>query len=240
MPEEETLELETIADDLAEIEAEPGVNGYGESYQEETTIDYYAVASEAIDRAFLEELEARYRPTEEQTLSPEEDFLLDASLSEVRAAPAAEGVRAVQTMPKSQAYLLNLDGTEYYAWFPAGAKLQVTDEGDIYNESGANITGVISTSLTGVSLNGYNDFVTVAPLLATSSNNNAYRYGSRVYITDYYSSGNTLYNNVTYVTSAKKVEAPGAGYGFSSYQIMVFCALLFVVVLLILRGGRRT
>lgn len=240
-PEESApAEEETVAPDLSMIEAEPGIDGNGDPVTtEESSIDYYAEASEAIDRAILAELEARYNSQEETTLSPEEDFLLDASLTKVVAAPAAVNDRAVHTMPVSEAYQIELDGVQYYCWFPNGARVQVTDEGDIYNESGSNITGLISTSLTGVNLSGYNDFVTFAPLLATSSNNNAYRYGSRVYITDYYVSGNTLYNNVSYVQSAKMIKAPGAGYGFNSYQFVVYAGLCLICVLLLLRGGHK-
>lgn len=243
-PEEESQEepapvLETVAQELSQIEAEPGIDGYGEPITEATSIDYYSLAMDAIERAAYESLaEKLEETTEEHTLSPEEDFLVDAPLVQVLAAP--DPVRAASpTMPKSKAYLLELDGVEYYAWFPAGATLGVSDEGYIYNEGSANISAVISTSLNGVSLGGYNDFVTVAPLLATSSNNNAYRYGSRVYITDYYVQGNTLYNNVTYISSAKALETPGAGYGFSNYQIAILAGVLLIVILLVMRGQRK-
>lgn len=242
-PEEESQEepapaLETVAADLNQIEAEPGINALGEEMTE-SSVDYYALAMEAIERAYMESLaEKLEETTEESTISLEEDFLAQPELAEVRA--AADPVRAASpTMPKSKAYLLELDGVQYYAWFPSGSTLGVSDEGYIYNEGSANISAVISTSLDGVSLGGYNDFITIAPLLASSSNNNAFRYGSRVYITDYYVQGNTLYNNVTYIGSAKMIDKPGAGYGFSSYQLVVFAALLLIVIMLFMRGNRR-
>lgn len=208
-PEEPAPALETVAADLNQIEAEPGVNAMGEEMTE-SSVDYYALAMEAIERAYMESLaEKLEEKTEETTLSIEEDFLAQPELAEIRA--ATDPVRAASpTMPKSKAYLLELDGIQYYAWFPSGSTLGVSDEGYIYNEGSANISAVISTSLDGVSLGGYNDFVTVAPLLASSSNNNAYRYGSRVYITDYYVQGNSLYNNVTYVGSAKMISSNAA------------------------------
>lgn len=244
MPEE----LETVAENLEEIEAEPGVNPYGESVVSETgeSLDYAAIASEAIERAQYESLAAIYGEeeteavlqTEEPTLSVEEDFLLQPEITSVL---AAEPVRAAQIydMPEAKAYKLNLDGTEYYAWFPSGAELVVTDEGYFYNGTASAITGVISTSLDGINLNGYNDFVTVAPLLSTSSNNNAYRYGSRVYITDYYVSGSNLLSTVSYVSSYSCVKEPGAGYGFSKYQLTIFGLLFLAILLLVIRWGKK-
>ena len=58
MPEEETvIELETLADDLADVEAEEGVNPYGESISGESEVDYQAIASQAIDAYILESLQ---------------------------------------------------------------------------------------------------------------------------------------------------------------------------------------
>lgn len=240
MPEE--FELETLAEDLAGIEAEPGINPYGEAMTEEVTIDYESIAQEAIDQYILSSLEARYN-TEEQleeiTLSPEEDFALDSPMVGVKAAPLAAAAPAQNVMPEQKAYKLDLDGREVYAFFAADAELGVTDDGYIYNETGANITGIIADSLDSFSLNSYNDTVTVAPLLNSSGNNNAYRYGSRVYVTDYYSSGTTLQNSVTYISEAKLLDSPGAGYGFSRFQIVSFTMLLLMVFLLIVRFARK-
>ncbi len=240
MPEEETLELETVAAELSDIEAEPGVNAEGETY-----IDYSAIASEAIERAEYERLQSIYGETEtdpvleteETTLSVQEIFNLDSELVAVNAAPE---VRAVTPeMPEAKAYKLNLDGREVYAWFPSGARLVVTSDGYLYNETGSSITGIISDSVNGVSFNGYNDTVTIAPLLTGSGNNNAFRYGSRVYVTDYYVSGSSLYNSTTYITDATCTKEPGAGYGFSSYQYCIFGLLFVLVLMLIVRFFRK-
>lgn len=244
MPEEETLELETLAPDLDHVEAEPGVNGNGEPYTaEETLLDYQAIASEAFERAEYERLQAIYGTTEEETtpeettLSVEEDFLLDSQLVEVRAASQLRVANPV--MPEAKAYQLNIGGTTYYAWFPAGARLVVCEDGTIYNETGANITGIISNSLNGVNVNGYNDTITVAPLLSGSGNNNAYRYGSRVYTTHYYVSGSSLLNSTTYQTDVTCEKEPGAGYGFTNFQYVTIGILLILLFLLIVRFFRK-
>lgn len=243
-PEETAPAIEEIVtaevpQDLAEIEAEPGVNALGESVTEESYLDYEAIASEAIERAILEDLLERYETTaEESTLSQEDIFQLDSELTEIRAvkAPAAN---VPYVMPEAEAYKIILDGVEYFAWFPDGNELVVTDEGRLYNPSASNITGIISTTADGVSFNSYNDTVTVAPLLTASGNNNAYRYGSRIYITDYYVTGSQLYNTVSYVTNAEVVKKPGAGYGFSRYQIISLAILLVMLFLLMIRWGRK-
>lgn len=237
--EEESIQAETVAAELSEIEAEPGVNALGESMTEESTVDYYALASQAIEMAWLEELEARYSTaeevTEEVTLSPQEIFDLQSQLVEINAAPLAAAASSNPTMPAVKAYKLNLDGREVYAWFPGGAVLGKSDDGYLYNESGSNVTGVIADSLDGLSFNSYNDTITVSPLLNASGNNNAYRYGSRVYLTHYYTSGNTLYNTTQYISSAEVVEIPGAGYGFSRYQVLIFFLLAIIAVFSLLR-----
>lgn len=240
MPEEETLELETVAENLDQIEAEPGVNAEGETY-----IDYSAIASEAIERAEYERLQAiygesetdPYQETEESTLSVQEIFNLDSEMVSVNAAPEVKAV--LPTMPESKAYKLILDGREVYAWFPSGSRLVVTSDGYIYNETGSTITGVISDTINGVSFNSFNDTVSITPMLSGSGNNNAYRYGSRVYITDYYVSGSSLFNSTSYVSNATCVREPGAGYGFSNYQYAMFGLLFVLVLLLIVRFFRK-
>lgn len=241
MPEEE-MTLATVAENLSDIEAEPGVDAMGESMTAQESDIFVDSLQEILDREGYdlqivprtEELQ-----TEEVSLSPAQEFALDAELVGVLAAEDPDLARAITpVMPVSKAYRLDLDGVEYYAWFPSGSELVVTDDGYIYNESSANITGVISTTSDGVSLGSYNDFVTVAPLLTTGSNSNAYRYGSRVYITDYYPSGNNLVNTVSYVTSAKAVDVPGAGYGLSKYQILTVAFFVIVVFLLLIRGRK--
>lgn len=229
---------ETLPDGLDGVEAEPGVDGYGES------IDYESIASEAIDQYILQSLEARYHTEEqreENTLSIEEDWALDAPLVGIKAAAAPDQVLAAvhPAMPEAKAYQLQLDNRTVYAWFPDGATLGVSDDGYIYNASGSNITGVIADNLDGIDINGFNDTVTITPLLNSSGNNNAYRYGSRVYITDYYTSGSTLQNTVSYVQSAQLVKAPGAGYGFSSFQLAVYGFGLLLVLLLVMRFIRK-
>lgn len=241
MPEET---LATVAEDLNQIQAEPGVNALGESY-EETQLesdDFVAALQEILDQEGyeLQIVAATEAETEElSTISLEEDFLAVPILDEIRAASDPQAARAVMpALPTSKAYKLDLDGYQYYAWFPAGAELVVTDEGYIYNESSSNISGVIAASADGVSLGGYNDFVTIAPLLSTGSNNNAYRYGSRVYITDYYAGVNGLSSTVNYISSAKAIDKPGAGYGFSRYQLLTVGFFLILVLVLLIRGRK--
>lgn len=236
MPDQETKidELQTVAENLADIEAEPGVNAFGESIEESSSIDYQAIASEAIEMAILQELEARYASNEDELITDEETLSIDEIFRQDAALQAVQGIeiRAANNpvMPEAKAYKIELDGVQYYCWFPAGAEVGITDDGYLYNETANNITGIIATDLSGVSLNSYNDSVTIAPLLNTSGNNNAFRYGSRVYISDYYSSGNTLNYTTTYVNDAKVIEKPSPGYGFSRFQI----ALLFVAGLIVL------
>lgn len=238
---EETFEFETIADDMAAIEAEPGVNPYGEEPETQQVDDiYYEIASKAIEEYILSAAEASTeseKQSEEATLSVLEDFEMPAALNEVKAVPMLTAVNSV--MPEQKAYKLDLDGREVYAWFPAGAELGVTDDGYIYNETGSNIVGIIADSLDAVHINGVNDTVTVTPLLNGSGNNNAYRYGSRVYLTHYIVSGTTLQSTVNYVSSSSLVKRPGAGYGFSSFQLTMFGIGLLLVLILIVRFVRK-
>lgn len=233
--------METVAPDLSQIPAEPGIDGYGESMTEPANDVFIQELQNILDQEGydLQIVERTEPETEVSTLSLEEEFAAQPELAEVRAASDPELSRAQSPlMPEEKAYKLSLDGVEYYAWFPAGAELVVTDEGYIYNEGASNITGAISNSLNGLSLGSYNDFVTIAPLLTTGSNSNAYRYGSRVYITDYYVNNGTLYNSVSYVTEAKALDTPGAGYGFSRYQLLTIGFLLILVFILLIRGRK--
>lgn len=243
LPEEQT-EPETVARDPAEIEAEPGINALGES------IDYYAIASAAIDAYQYESLSAKMESEAMETLETEEETVpsvmdlweADSELTEVNAPAAGFALLAASnsyTMPKAQSYNITLDGVDYYVFFPSGQKLEMTDEGYPYNPSASNIVGIISNSLDGVDLRSYNNTVTFTPAFTASGNNNAYRYGSRIYITRYYTSGNNLYNDVTYIANAHVNDEPGAGYGFSSFEIVVFAALIFIVAALVLRGARK-
>lgn len=238
LPGEEWL---TVADDLSDIEAEEGVDVYGSEYEPETevqSVDYQAIASKAIEEYLLQSLEDKYQTEEEsteaQTLSVLDNWLLDSEVSEIQAAPQLRAGNPV--MPEGKAYKLKLDNRTVYAWFSSSAELGTTDEGYLYNESSNNITGIIADSLDGVSLNSYNDTITVTPLLTGSGNNNAYRYGSRVYVTDYYVSGSTLVNSVNYISSAEVLEKPDAGYGFTRFQLAGLGLLLLLVILMLLRG----
>lgn len=248
---EETLELETVAQDLSDIEAEEGVDAYGSEYESETEvetaaesteIDYEAIASRAIEEALFQSLSVKYESeteeiyssSEEVTLSQLEIFQADSELQQIQSAPALRAGNPV--MSEGKAYKLNLDGREVYAWFSGSAELSVSDDGYLYNESSNNVVGVIADTLDGLSFNSFNDTVTVAPLLTGSGNNNAYRYGSRVYVTDYYASGNSLYNTVSYISSAKVIDKPDPGYGFSKVQMVGIGLLLTLVVLVLLRG----
>ena len=235
----EDIATAEVQQNLEAIEAEPGVNALGESIIETESLDYEAIASRAIEEAILENLLGRDETsTEESTLSPEDDFNLDSILTQVNAvkAPAAN---VPYTMPEAQAYKIKLDGTEYFAWFPSGAELVVTDEGRLYNATGSNLVGVISRSVDGVSFNSYNDTLTIAPLLTGSGNNNAFRYGSRIFITDYYVNNSTLYNSVSYVTDAVVTKKPGAGYGFDRFQIISLGIMIIILFLLLIRWGRK-
>lgn len=240
MPEEETLELETLAENLSDVEAEAGVNGYGEPITEEGSIDYYAEASQAIEMAILESLQEKYvlatpEETEEVTLSPGELLKEEPEIMQIEAAQQLRAAGSA-TMKKELAYKVLIGNSEYYVWFPAGAEVDTTDEGFLYNATGSNLVGVVGSDLDSISIDGYNDTITVAPLLNSSGNNNAYRYGSRVYITDYYVSNNTLQSNVTYYQGVKVLEEPSPGYGFSRFQIALLFVLGVLALITIIRG----
>lgn len=249
--EETAAAAETVAADLADIEAEPGVNAMGEEVTESATeIDYYAIASEAVERAQLASLEAAYQTemetelleTEESTLSLEENFNLDAALTSVKSVSltSTSTSSGAFVLTEQNAYQLQLDGDTYYVWFPSGARLEVSDDGYIYNATDANISGVLSSTLDGVDYNSYNDTLTIAPMFTSSGNNNAYRYGSRVYITDYYeSSSSYLQSDVTYVSEAICLKEPGAGYGFSNFQLVTFGMMFTLLLVLLMRFVRK-
>lgn len=159
------------------------------------------------------------------------------SLEEV-SVKAYEGVSflsEVDLADTGRAYTLSIGGIDYQAYFPVDAALDVIDD-QLVNVGSANITGILSADGSEDLNSWIRQYITLSPLYTSSGNTNAYRYGSRAYVTTYAAgTGNSLTSEQEYVRPVV-VDQPKLGVDFSLFQILVV-GLLFVLVLFDSLGG---
>lgn len=148
-------------------------------------------------------------------------------------------VYASLTLPSHDCvwYRGQFNGTDYILVFPIEYynKLNVSENGILYNLSSGNITGRLFTSESFDSSDyNYRTF-TLLPVLGNSANN-LYRYGSLSYMTYYYVQGN--YNNLTSSTTYGNFVVEDAelkrslDIDYRTYYVAVACLFMLGVITL--------
>lgn len=126
-------------------------------------------------------------------------------------------------------YQLRISGTTYYAYFPVDSNLAVLN-GYLVNMGSANVSGVLSRTGS-LEVDSYNQYMlTIQPLLTTGSQSNAYRYGSRSYMTTYSPGTNNTLNSTNSYVSVQVLDIPSAGAGWDQWHLGMFVLLLALVI----------
>lgn len=130
-------------------------------------------------------------------------------------------------------WVISVNNTEYTVLFPDAADLEVVN-GYLYNRSSSNITGIIID-------NNFSDSsyirrtITVMSLPASNTQTTVYRYGSRIYFTDYSpGTNNNLQSTVSYIHP--EVVSRPSGWSLSKADMLI-CGLLLFSVLVSILGG---
>lgn len=134
-------------------------------------------------------------------------------------------------------YRLSISGQEYLFFLPEDVETLVVIDGSIVNLGSSSITGLLVPVDEPVNFYSWQErYLTIQPLLTSSANNNAYRYGSRIYVTSYsIGTGTSLSSTTSYVVPSVLAE-PKPGHSFDSFQLFV-CGALLVSLLFSLIGG---
>lgn len=226
-------DLETLPDSLEAVSAEYNESGFidavGESHSEteeaSSEIEFDTEVFNIDDSFFIE----KYYP---------EGDLSSDSLLTVQA--VSLGSRVNVSLPDNgNVYQCIINGVSRKVVFPSDVELSVVD-GYLVNLNSSPVTGIVDS---GVSVSNFNQYyLTVNPLLSSSSNSNAWRYGSYAYLTEFYedsSYGSTrLSSTNTYaVVSVEKI--PRTGWNLSGFELTVLallCAIVFTRVVSIFGG----
>lgn len=146
-------------------------------------------------------------------------------------------IAQVEVTDKSQmiVYQVRISGNTYYAYFPVDSQLAVLD-GSLVNLGSSNVSGALSQ--TGrLEIDSYHQMMlTVQPLLTTGSQSNAYRYGSRSYITTYTPGLNSTLSSTNSYVSVSVLDSPSPGSGWNQWELGVF-VLLFALVIFNMIGA---
>lgn len=222
---EETLETvpEELSDVYGESDSDSAVDGLGESVD--------ILGESGTDPADSETIPESVPETAAET---EEFFEIDSADDVVvLSSPQSANVELGDSL--ANCYQLRISGTTYYAFFQSSDNLKVID-GKLINTGSSTIQALLSTS-TSIDVYAWQQrYLSVLPLFGSSSNNSAYQYGSRCYITTY-SVGqyNRLDSTTTYV-QPDVLEEPKWGSDWS-ITTMIIIFLLLVLVLFDLLGG---
>lgn len=149
---------------------------------------------------------------------------------------------AASYLPDSgNVYHLFISGQEYSFFVPEDVETLMVLDGSIVNMGSSSITGLLVPNNGSVNVNSWQErFLTIQPLLTSSGNKNAFRYGSRCYMTIYSEdSGSSLTSTTTYVVPSVTSE-PKPGYNFDSFQLFVCGALLLSLLFSLIGGIIRT
>lgn len=128
---------------------------------------------------------------------------------------------------------LEISGQEYNVLFPSNANLEVVN-GYLYNMGSSSVTGLVIDS--SFSDSSYSDYtITVLPISSSSTQTTVYRYGSRIYLTHYSTSGSVgLTSSVSYIQP--EVISRPVGFQFQKSEIVIV-ALLALSCLISIVGG---
>ena len=227
MNEETEVSLETVPEDLEDITIEyyEGVQIYynGSEVNSDNPLPVEIITTDVGSESL--EQEESIRSYEEATVSPEMELeSIESYSSNLRSSP----VRNFKNLWK-----LKINSSEYDVLFPSNAALEVVS-GKLYNMGNNNITGVIVDSNFSDS-SYFSKTITILPVASSNTQTTVYRYGSRIYITDY-STGqnNNLVTNVTYVQP--DVAYRPSGWSLSKGEWVLCALLLFSILVSILVG----
>lgn len=151
----------------------------------------------------------------------------------VKSINRANDSRAVGSSGFRNLWVISVNNTEYTILFPDAADLEVVN-GYLYNRSSSNITGIIVDS--NFSNSSYiRRTITVMALPSSNTQTTVYRYGSRIYFTDY-SPGttNNLQTTVSYIHP--EVVSRPSGWSLSKADMLI-CGLLLFSILVSILGG---
>lgn len=219
---------ETLASDFSFIPAEITEDGYvsadGESYVIEDGLPVLESDSEA-------DLTTSVLDSDVEVLANENVFPVSDPVS----------LSASYLPDSGNVYRLSISGQEYSFFVPEDVQSLMVLDGSIVNMGSSSVTGLLVSNDGSVNLNSWQErFLTVQPLLTSSGNNNAYRYGSRCYITTYsVGSGSSLTSTTSYVVPSVTGQ-PKPGHNFDSFQLFVCGALLLSLLFSLIGGIIRT
>lgn len=221
-------ELETVGDlndTIAESNEGYFVDGNGNRHDMDSISENGADAVEE-----TEEIEMESIPLEEESAPAAE---LDPVESiQVLAVPRAA---SVDLSNLSTCYKVDIDGTEYFAFFQKSDGLEVVD-GHLINTGTSTLQALLSSSASVNPDTWQQKYLSVVPLFGSSGNNTAYSYGSRSYITTYYVGQYDRLTTSTAYVQPEVIKEPKLAADWSPYMLVVaFC--LFTMLLIDLLGG---
>lgn len=226
---QEDTSLDTVAEDWSEIIIESDESSV--SFGDGSIYDY----SNPLPVIIVDPTDDS---TEEADTSEEESKVYLEDITEeakvlVKSIDRSNDSRAVGDSGFRNLWILSVNNQEFTVLFPDAADLEVVN-GYIYNRSSSNITGIIID-------NNFSDSsyirrtITVMSLPASNTQTTVYRYGSRIYFTDYSpGTANNLQTTVSYIHP--EVVSRPSGWSLSKADMLI-CGLLLFSVLVSILGG---
>ena len=178
---------------------------------------------------------AETETVEMETVPLEEEFAPAAELDSVESIQVLAAPRAasVNLSDLSTCYKVDIDGTEYFAFFQKTEGLEVVD-GHLINTGTSTLQALLSSSASVNPDTWHQKYLSVVPLFGSSGNNAAYSNGSRSYVTTYYVGQYDRLNTTTTYVQPEVVKEPKLASDWSPFMLVIaFCliSLLFIDLL---------
>ena len=223
--------LETVGD-LDDATAESGegyiIDGNGIRHDMESNSESGTAAIEK-----TEEIEMESVPLEEESAPAAE---LDPVESiQVLAVPRAASVD-LSDLPTT--YKVDIDGTEYFAFFQKTDGLEVVD-GHLINIGTNTLQALLSSSASVNPDTWQQKYLSLVPLFGSSGNNAAYSNGSRSYVTTYYIGQYDRLNTTTTYVQPEVVKEPKLASDWSPFMLIVGFCLISILFIDLLGGILR-
>ena len=223
MPEETLETVGDLNDAVAESNEGYIVDGNGDRHDMES--------SSEIGTAAVEETEK----IEMESVSLEEESAPAAELDSVESIQVLAAPRAafVDLSDLSTCYKVDIDGTEYFAFFQKTEGLEVVD-GHLINTGTSTLQALLSSSASVNPDTWQQKYLSVVPLFGSSGNSAAYSNGSRSYVTTYYVGQYDRLNTTTTYVQPEVVKKPKLASDWSPFMLVIaFCliSLLFIDLL---------
>lgn len=226
---EETLET------LGELENAPAESGDGYTIDGNGVRHDMESSSEVSSSAAAEtkEIEMETLPLEEESAPAAE---LDSVESiQVLAAPRAA---SVDLSDLSTCYKVDIDGTEYFAFFQKTEGLEVVD-GHLINTGTSTLQALLSSSASVNPDAWQQKYLSVVPLFGSSGNNAAYSNGSRSYVTTYFVGQYDRLNTTTTYVQLEVVKEPKLASDWSPFMLIISFCLISILFIDLLGGVLR-